>query len=28
VLGALALLAFSVFSRAHRQMDAGPTIIP
>jgi predicted ABC-type exoprotein transport system permease subunit len=28
VLGALGLLAFSVFSRAHRQMDAGPTIIP
>lgn len=28
VLGALGLLAFSVFSRAHRQMDAGPTTIP
>ncbi len=28
VLGALGLLAFSVFSRAHRQMDAGPTAIP
>jgi MFS family permease len=27
-LGALGLLAFSVFSRAHRQMDAGPTVIP
>jgi hypothetical protein len=28
VLGALGLLAFSVFARAHRQMDAGTAAIP